>query len=534
MRDTRTQRETRPVPHVRSPVLAPSPEARSATRRLTFLVFAAALLLYVGTSGGSLSSTDATVTFDLTRRLVDEGSIALSGNLLGLAANRGVDGRYYSQYGIGQSLYNIPFYAVGRVIQHVTGLRPGKPDSLLKAGVGMGSAVAAAGTVAVVFVFALVLTGRAVPALLAAATCGVGSLLWPYARFGFNAPLAAWLLTTAVTSLWIGDRHDRLRPIVVAGFVAGAAWLTRHEFALIIGALVVWLAAADRTAPGRRWRRLIAFLPGILVAGVIWSAYNTSRFGHPLVVGYQPRYSAEGYWGLLASPGGSIFLYSPSVIVGLVALVAIARRDRATAWLLGLPALVQFVFVGALTDWPGGRSYGPRYLVPVLPLLAVAVAPLFQRAAPRGRRVILMTVAVSALVQLPGVFVDYSRVGQDWAGRAHPDDVRSRLSLWSASPLVLNARTTATAVPMNALYLTGRAQPPTVDVQASEERRDFAQQFTFSLDFWWVYLCYLGVLPRLAAIGIGFGLWYAACVLSLRAWRLAVLFDTTSCTTAPR
>ena len=191
------------------------------------------------------------MTFDLTRSLVEEGSLALSGNLLGLEANRGVDGRYYSQFGIGQSLYNVPFYAAGRAIQHMTGLGLGKPDSLLKAAVDIGSAVAAAGTVAIVFVFALVLTGRAVPALVCAAACGVGSLLWPYARFGFNAPLAAWLLTTTVTSLWLGVRHDRRHLVVIAGFVAGAAWLTRHEFVIVSVrswcGLPLWVARS----PGR-------------------------------------------------------------------------------------------------------------------------------------------------------------------------------------------------------------------------------------------------------------------------------------------
>ena len=216
------------------------------------------------------------------------------------------------------------------------------------------------------------------------------------------------------------------------------------------------------------------------------------------------------------------------MIAGLAALVTLARRDRATACLLAMPALAYFLFVGALKDWSGGRSYGPRYLVPILPLLAIAMAPLFQRATTRGRHVILAMVIVSTLVQLPGVFVDYSRVSQEWAAHAHPDAVRSRLHRWSSSPLILNAHATARAVPRNVLYLTGRAEPPIVEVDVSAERRDFAQQFAFSLDFWWLYLFYLGALPRLGAVSIGFGLWCAACFLSVRAWRLAVLLDTQS------
>jgi hypothetical protein len=498
-------------------------------RQLTALVFVSALCLYVGTSGGSLSSSDATVTFELTRSLVEDHSIALSGNLLGLEQNRGLDGRYYSQYGLGQSLYNVPFYLAGRFVRDTTGLRLGRSNSLLKASVGMGSTVAAAGAVATVFVFAFALCGRASPALIAALACGVGSLLWPYARFGFNAPLTAWLLTATVASLWVGVRFERSRLIAAAGLLAGFAWLTRHEFVLIIGALVVWLALADgASAHGARWRRLALFLPGVLLGGTAWCVYNAIRFGHPLEVGYHPGYSGAGYWGLLASPCDSLFLYSPSVILGFAGLVALARRDRTTAWLLGGPALVHFLFVGALEDWSGGRAYGPRYLVPVLPLLAVAMAPLVQRATTPMRRLMIAVVIISACVQVPGVFVDYSRVSQTWAEHASPDALASRLYDWSSSPLLLNARETVSAIPRNALYLTHRAEPPLVALDMSDERRDFAQQFAFSLDFWWLYLVYLHRLSPPFAIAIGLTLWGTAAWLALRARRLAAMLDATS------
>ena len=104
-------------------------------RHAGLFVFCGALALYLLTAGGSLTSTDAVVTFDLTSSIVERHSIALSGNVLGLDANRGVDGRFYSQYGIGQSLYNIPFYVAGKVATRIAPRRIGKPDTLLKASV---------------------------------------------------------------------------------------------------------------------------------------------------------------------------------------------------------------------------------------------------------------------------------------------------------------------------------------------------------------------------------------------------------------
>ena len=67
---------------------------------------------------------------------------------------------------------------------------------------------------------------------------------------------------------------------------------------------------------------------------------------------------------------------------------------------------------------------------------------------------------------------------------------------WSTSPLVLNTRAAARAVPENIGYVLGRQSPPVVSSKASAADRSFSQQFSFSLDFWWLYLYYLHVLPR--------------------------------------
>jgi hypothetical protein len=569
---------------MRSPALAVAPTPGLPVRLAAHL-FVASLLLYAGTSGGSLSSTDAVVTFEVTRGLVERGSVALPGNILGLDANRGLDGRYYSQYGIGQSIYNIPFYLAGRTVQRVTGVHVGKDDSLTKAAVALGSAVAAAGTVATMFVLAWMISGDARASVVAAIACAVGSLLWPYARVGFNAPLAAWILTGATACLYAGVARQRPRLILLAGILVGAGCLTRHEFALTAVPFIAWLAVArplpspvTRAAPpphrprdeastppagtagqatstsatpqstgtpssaqpskqsSRRpltpdvtvrgvpfMRRLLLFLPGLIAGLGLWAIYNVSRFGNPWFVGYGPWYSTAGYYGLLFSPSGSVFVYSPAIILGLIGLIAIARRDIGlrAAWLLAMPAVVLFLFYGALDDWAGGRSYGPRYLVPLLPLLAVPIATLFAGASRPRRRVIVAVIVVSAMVQVPGVLVDYSRVSQSWAQTAAPDDLLQRRYRWSASPIWLDTEAALIAVPRTVAYLTGRETPPHVEVTASADRHDFSQQFAFSLDFWWLYLFYLRLVPAVVAWMLGLGFMLLPLIVMRRAWAIA-------------
>jgi hypothetical protein len=74
---------------------------------------------------------------------------------------------------------------------------------------------------------------------------------------------------------------------------------------------------------------------------------------------------------------------------------------------------------------------------------------------------------------------------------------------WETAPLALNVRASVDAVPANVRYVLGLATPPAVRRTSDQEDRDFAQQFGFSLDFWWLYLFYLGAVPNWIALTAG-------------------------------
>ena len=480
-------------------------------------LFALMLAVYLFTAGGSLTTTDAVATFEVTRSMVEEGSVAMSGNLLGREEERGVDGRYYAPFGIGQSLYNIPFYLAGAAVTSA-GLRVGKPDSVSKAAVALGATLLVAAIVWQFFYFALAVTGHAVAAALASVTLGLGSVLWPYSGFGFNQPLACFALLAAAYHALLGTRGRGQRHIVYAGFWMGLGFLTRHELMLVVLPLAGWICFEGRAPVRERWRRLWALTPGLAVGLLTWAGYNLARFGHPLNAGQDagPGYGSpilDGLAGLLASPAASLFLYSPVAAAGVVGLALLARRgDRGAAALAGGIVVVLVVFYATLGNWIAGRAYGSRYLLIVLPFLALGWAAILAVLSPRARRGAFVCVTGLGLcLQLPGVLIDYAKVSQSLE---RPFTTEERQWRWAASPLVLNTHALVRALPENASYLLGERQPPAVRPASDEEDRSFSQQFSFSLDLWWLYLFYLGVFPGwmvwtlIAAASIGIG-WLA-------------------------
>ena len=79
------------------------------------------------------------------------------------------------------------------------------------------------------FAWALVADLRA--AVLTAVATGFATLLWPYSKFGFNAPLATLCVVSGVYLSWLGVRRERWGLLVGGGVALGCALLVRHELA---------------------------------------------------------------------------------------------------------------------------------------------------------------------------------------------------------------------------------------------------------------------------------------------------------------
>ncbi len=492
-------------------VVLPITFSTSASKKTGRLVFLCTLCVYVLTAGGSMA-TDI-MTYEVTKSMVERQSVAMSYNLFGMEAHRGVDGRYYAPYGIGHAIYSVPFYLVGRTVENVVGSRVGRSESLRKAAVATGSAVVAAASVWLVFSFAWALVGRLAPAVLTALAFGFSTMLWPYSKFGFNAPLATFCVLGGVYGVWVGVRSRKSLMLVCGGVGLGCALLVRHELALVTLPVGLWLLLEY----GLDWKRflknaLIVATP-VAMALLVTAYYNLTRFGNPLDTGYLRDATAgfgsiwTGVWGLLVSPGGSVFLYSPLLIFGVWAFIDLARRDGRTAFLFGGVILTLFCFYATLAHWDADRSYGPRYLLPGLAFLCLPLVLWFAlKPSEWKKRILVGGVVASTLIQIPGVLVDFSKVG-------HTEEIGYRsFELrrwdWQYSALVLNAEAALNAVPRNVRHLVGTEMRP--EIKAVEgEARDFSSQFAYSLDFWWMYLFYLELVPAPLVVvfaGIPFGL----------------------------
>jgi hypothetical protein len=160
------------------------------------------------------------------------------------------------------------------------------------------------------------------------------------------------------------------------------------------------------------------------LSGLISLWWNSARYGSIWESGYVETETFTAPWlfgigGLLAGPARGFFWYSPMLLLSFWGIGWFRDRCR---WLLGSIGAISLIYLllyGKWYMWHGGYSWGPRFLVPLLPLLALLVGPAWQqlmierRWGMAGRVATVLLLLLSVAVQLLGSAVPFGLV-QDW------------------------------------------------------------------------------------------------------------------------
>jgi PA14 domain len=379
-----------------------------------FLVFAS---LYGLTMGGRAYSPDDTARYDMTVSLVERGRLEIPPSPCASSATN--EGRIYSKSSLGKSLLMAPFYVAGKAVEGA-GAAPGLLTA--KMFVTLFDPLAAALVVALLFLVLRALGHSTRAAVLVAAVCGAATMLWPMSKFAFEHPIVAAALLGALLALLRLRDGGRVRHAAVAGACLGFVLIVRaSDFAIaaIPFALYFFFAVrpSARDAPRPRVPRVAmvaAFAAPIAAAVVVALAYNYARFDDLFESGYDDidlgiGNLPNGLFGLLLSPGKSVFLWNLPLVAALLAARSHWARHGAEAALAASIASISILFHGSFVFWHGDWCVGPRYLLPIVPLLLIAIADGLADEAARRRVlcVLAVTVPLAIVVQLIGVSIDY-------------------------------------------------------------------------------------------------------------------------------
>jgi 4-amino-4-deoxy-L-arabinose transferase-like glycosyltransferase len=393
----------------------------AVAKRTCVLLFLALNFLFLITSSGRV-------------RTIDEVSVDLQAESLALHGNTAVPqaealGTFYGKrdrwgqprapYGTAQAVLVLPWHFAGRMLR---AMLPGIParskDLVLDAVVASSSATFAALAAALAFLIICRLGIEVRAALWAALVIALATPLFAYSAWFFSEPLVAALLLAAALVLFTGEAGAPIstKAAAIAGIFLGVALWVRPSH--IIAAPVFFLALLVRDSK----KGLAAAFTLAVVVGIFGGAYlvrNEIYFGNPFEFGYPDVAEggrhlntfrtplATGLFGFLFSPGKSVFLFAPPIVLAIAGVRRLWKRDAGLAFVAaGLP-LIYLLFFARYTQWDGGYCVGPRYLVPALVVLCLGLGPMLAEAGPGVRKLAVILFAAGVFVQVISISTSF-------------------------------------------------------------------------------------------------------------------------------
>jgi hypothetical protein len=388
------------------------PLASNSPVRVFFLFFLTLNFFFLLLSSGRVRTRDELNADLQAESLATRGSTAIP-----QAVNFFFYGKYdrwgepQPPYGPAHAAFLIPWYFAGRgLLAIIPGIPYRTRDAVVDATEVASSATFAALAAALAFLifFRLGLSIRV--SLFAASMLALGTPLVSYSAALYSEPLTCVFLLGAAAVLFGGRGKGPIswQEAVLAGILLGATLWVRPAHLIATPVFLIALLVRDGDK-GWRAARTLAIVVGLFGLAYLWR--NHYLFGDPFDFGY-PSVSdggknmnsfdtplLTGLRGFLLSPGKSVFLFAPPIILGIASIRKLARLDRGLAVVAGTLPIIYLLFYAKFTQWEGGFCVGPRYLVPAISLLCLGLGPALENAGAWTRRVAIVLLAGGFFVE---------------------------------------------------------------------------------------------------------------------------------------
>lgn len=347
--------------------------AEPANRALWWFLAALACTLALLHSG--FDNTEGSDHARTALHLVEHGSLGQVDRPQGVFT-QGPNGLFYPVHELGAVLWQVPTAAVAIAAERLLGAvhAPYAPSEIV---MSLGSLwlplITAAGFWKwLEWRFAAPLHTR----LTGSALLIFATMLLPYSRMLSDvSATGAWLTWGAA----LGARAasgGHAWAAAGAGAALACAVLTRIPSA--IAAAPLFLVMIANALPARRARLALAASIGAVpaLAALLW--FNDLRTGSPFVPALmRPEFGIvrmgtgnvfTGIAGLLASPGKSILVFSPVLLLSVVGWRRLYRAAPVDAVGVAVVCLGFVLVHGTLLAWHGDWGWGPRYAVFIVPI----------------------------------------------------------------------------------------------------------------------------------------------------------------------
>jgi len=238
---------------------------------------------------------------------------------------------------------------------------------------------------------------------------GFTTMAWAYSSTAMSVILVSMTVLLSFYFYRKFVKNQNFFSLIFCGFSLGASVLVRYDSFIIVVIILVFLIGTILRNKSKL-KNLTCLLIPLFFCAIIFMGINYIQFGTFLEYGFKSESGSlvgntspihVGVFGLLFSPGAGLFIFSPILFTIFVSFSDFYKKDKSSFLIFSAYLVSMLVFFGNLETWHGFVSWGPRYLLPVIPFLLIPLAASIEKRNSIGFRFLVIVLgAIGAFFSL--------------------------------------------------------------------------------------------------------------------------------------
>jgi hypothetical protein len=472
-----------------------------------FLLFG--LTLSILFSSGQIENPDTHLRLTQTRIILDDNRFGLADDVGedmhgNIAINK--DGKRYMVYNPGQTIIFIPIYYIANLVSS----DEAKAYYFSAFCVSFLNYIVHTLCAFILFKIALLLGVVKKQAYLASIFFGLTSYSFVFAQSTYEHHFEMLFI---LLSVFFALKKDTNHSGLLSGLMLSIGLVFRTTTILVVPAIL--LLQKDNK---ERLKVLMSLAIGVAFVFL----YNYYRFGNPLETGYSLAWSLahsdkfdfwsisripEAFFGFLFSPGKGLLFFSTTIIISFAGIKTFWKKQRLIFCCVLLISVSYLITFSLNFAWHGSIwSYGPRYILPIVPFLYLPIIYL------KPQKWVYVTLLLAFILQLELISVNYKRdVLNEYIVYNGLSDMEYLYSV-NKEPHLVQAQQLAIITPKNFgkldNYMPNSPWKKEIRTASNEDVLNSSIEKN-SLNFWWARIFHLTPSPLsrfLTVIAVIFGL----------------------------
>ncbi len=395
-------------------------DIRTRNKKSFLFIFLFFLSIYLLNAGGHQYSADGTLIVSTAISIIHGYGFRLdneigvtTASLAPALSYKNQDGEYYAKYSPLTAIVMLPAAAVGEIARNLAPSGSGQGFTHAFACSFTNSFITAL-TVAILFSLCSTLGISNRIATFTSFCLGLSTIAFPYAKTSFSEPLTGLLILSCFFFLTKFRIRGEILSLFASALLASLIPLARLSAVICLFPLCLYAASKNK-----RLRSFLFIFIGGAAGLLVHGLFNFTRFGSFVETGYGVEASLfttpviVGIYGLLFSSDKSFFIYSPILLLAIPGFIAAFRKNMMPeATCISGILFINIVFYSTWHSWQGGHSWGPRLIVPMVPICMVLVGIYISEARKRARLflvlpLLIIGIAIQSAASLEKFFPHY-------------------------------------------------------------------------------------------------------------------------------